>query len=239
MAIERLSRFASGALLALLATGGPAEASDWRACDNISYRPLEFTVPACTRLIEQGALGGAELRRALRRRADALYFGSSFLSPEDGEERTRLLEQALADLDRVMATDTGGAAAADPPIWLGPPEIARADVLYGLGRFEAAVDAYSGAMARRPEAASHARFGRALALGNLGRFEEALADMSELVRLHPDEERKWVFLRGEMHAKAGRAAAARADFRRVLGLDPDHVGARRGLERLGGAAPPD
>lgn len=226
-----MKRFGTGILFALLfmSAGAPAQAADdWRACNNISYRPLEITVPACTRLID-GGLNDAELRLALRRRADAFYFGSSFKSVR--ADRTALLARALADIDRAIALDSGDAPAGNAPFWLGPLGLARADVLLELGRSTQAIDAYTDAMESVPGAAATARLGRALAYVNLDRFDDALADMSELVRAEP-EATNWVFMRAEINERAGQREAAIADYEAVLQLDPDHVGASQALDRL-------
>ena len=227
-----MRRFGVGIFFALLfmTAGAPARAADdWRACNNISYRPIEITVPACTRLIEQGDLDTAELRLALRRRADAFYFGSSFKSVQ--AERTALLARALADIDGAIALDPAEAPPGDPPIWLGSLGLARADVLLELGRSKQAAEAYTEAMEKVPGAAAYARFGRALAFANLGRFDAALADMTALVESEP-EETKWIFLRAEINEKAGRREAAIADYEATLRLNPDYVSAGQALERL-------
>lgn len=208
----------------------PALADDWQACDNISYKPLQFTVPACTRLIEQAGLDDAQLRHALQRRADAYYFGSRFVPSQD--ERGRLLGQALADLDRALALGPGGDGPADPPAWLASLRLARADVLFELGRFEDAAGAYAEAMEAAPDSAADARLGRALSLANLGRFDEALAELSALIQSYP-EDANWVFLRAGVHEKAGSRAAAIADYETVVALDPGHIGAKQALQRLG------
>jgi tetratricopeptide (TPR) repeat protein len=233
---ETLEWFKTTAAVTVLigALGGPASAADDRAaCNNLSYKPLEFTVPACTRLIEQADLEPAELRLALRRRADAYHFASTVLPEVEQGRRTRLLEQALADVTRAMTLDAGEYARPDPPIVLGLPEIARGQLLSELGRYEAAVDAYTVALERVWEAGPSARLGRALALAELGRYQGAIDDMTELVRLFPNQTR-WVFLRGEINEEAGHTAAAVEDYERVLSLDPDHVGAQRALKRLVG-----
>jgi len=222
-------RCAKDAPRAARAPGSPGP-GDRAACENISYRPLAVTVPACTRLIRAAGLAGEDLQRALRRRADAYYFGAAFL--EEEAERTRALEQALADLDDAAAVAPEDDRPASPPIWLGPLHLARADVLFDLERFEEAAGEYGRALAAIEGEPPIARLGRALALGELRRFDEALADLSVLVNRHA-RAAKWVFLRAEMLERAGRAGAARADYAAVLARDPGHVGARRALDRLG------
>lgn len=229
----------AGIFLALLfiAVTAPAQADDdRRACTNISYRPLEITVPACTRLIEKGNLEPGDLRLMLRRRADAYYFGSSLVSSAD--ERKTLLARALGDINRAIALEPGPAPAQTSPFWLGPLELARADVLLELGRSKQAADAYTAAMDSVPGAASYARLGRALAYANLERFDDALADVTALMQAEPAQA-KWALLRGEINEKAGRRDAAIADYEAVLQIDPEHVGARQALERLGGTGRDD
>ncbi len=230
----RIGRSLIGVLLAFMAITGTAWADDWRRCNNISFRSLEFTVPPCSRLIEQGALDDTELRLALRRRADALFYGSHFLRATEAElaERARLLTQALHDLDQAIALGPGGSAPADPPFWLGSLGKGRADVLFELARFAEAANAYGDVMQQAAEPDSSAQLGRALSLANLGRFDEALADMSKLVRSYPDEAEQWIFLRAEINERAGRSEAAIADYEAVLRRVPDHSGASQGRERL-------
>ena len=238
VSVSLFGRILLGVLACLALAGGSARAevaADRHACTNISFHPLEITVPACSRLIE-GGLGGAEFFVALRRRADAYHYGAYLRGSGTPAAPAEILERALADLDRAAALHTAGSDVQHPPFWLaGPVDFARGEVLLQLGRFAAAADAYNRVVEATAGDLPSARFGRALALRQLGRIEAALADMDALVAQAPKTV-NWVFLRGQMLEDLGRRDAAIVDYRTVLDLAPDHAAARLGLERLDAAA---
>jgi len=225
------------ALAGVVLSGEPSRADDSgdrRACINISFRPLEITVPACSRLID-GGMSGRALFVALRRRADAYHYGAQLGTAQTPGSQRAALALALTDLDRAAGLGVVDSDTQDPPFWLGGPvDFARGEVLFQLGRFTTAVEAYGTALAAAAGDLPSARFGRALALWELGRGEEALADMDALVAASPGA-KDWLYHRGTMLEGLGRVDDAIADYRSVLARDPAHRAARQALERLGAA----
>jgi hypothetical protein len=106
----------------------------------------------------------------------------------------------------------------------------RAALLWGLGRTDAARDAYLDLLALAPT-----HFG---ALNNLGVLLAATGYQSaartawaEAVKHHPDKADGRVNLGGAL-ARAGEVEAAREEFLGALALDPDHADAHQGLALL-------
>jgi len=189
-------------------------------------------VPDCNRIIDAG-LENPALYVALRGRADAYHYAAQLGGAGPATAGPEPLEQALADLDRAAALGITGREHQDPPFWLGGPiDYARGEVLFQLGRFAAAAEAYGTVVAHTAGNFPAARFGRALALLELERGAEALTEMDALVASAPDS-KAWLYHRGAMREGLGRTQDAIADYRSVLALDPDHGAALQGLIRMG------
>ncbi|MBK7874247.1 MAG: hypothetical protein IPJ77_00575 [Planctomycetes bacterium] len=125
-----------------------------------------------------------------------------------GDERRRLVEAALADVER--AIELGEPARRAQPGW----RRTRAALLADLGRDAEAEVELARVVAALPGNLA-ARVVHAEVLERLGRGAEAVLEREAVVRLRPDSSAAWRAL-GELRARLGAKDAARADLRRAL-----------------------
>jgi tetratricopeptide (TPR) repeat protein len=222
-------RTLSCALLVMSAL--PARADDWTICKQLSFAPLDFNVPACTRLVDAGQLADNELVTALLARADAYLFARTYRSGHQ-IDAGQLMAKGLADLDRAITTMRDGPASLIAKLRTALDT--RGSLLLELGRAEAAADDYSELLRSVGDGTMAALHGHALAMRHLGRYDEAIADMNALIRVaaNTPDYPSWIFKRGEIFEAAGNHKAAIDDYRFVQSLDPKHLGAGRALQRL-------
>ncbi|MEZ6186640.1 MAG: tetratricopeptide repeat protein [Planctomycetota bacterium] len=147
------------------------------------------------------------------------------LAPEDWETyaargRVRLGRgqtfEALQDYDRVAELAPGAAA-----------HLERAEVLFGLARHQAAIQAYGAALAADPGEVA-ALLGRARVYTALNLHEKAQADLARALELHPRD----VALRlahAELALRRGDAGEALASYRRAAEQAPTSAPAQAGL----------
>ena len=218
-------------LLLIVATG-PALGDDWRNCERISFAPLDFDIPACTRLIDLGALSDDQMITALLARAKAYLFARTYRSDHNVDPK-QLTMSASADLDRAIAIIRNGDSKLFGRLRLALSQ--RASVLLQLEKPEQAAHDFAEVLRTFGGQIVPILHGHALAMKRLGRFKEAIADMDALIRIATDTPNyhNWIFTRGEIFEAAADRSAAIEDFRRTLKFDPKHVAAARALKRLG------
>lgn len=227
------ARRAIASALLLVGFTMPAVGDDWQLCRQLSFAPLDSTVPACSRLIGSNALSDDELVTALLARADAYLFARTYRSSHKVDPG-QLLASASADLDRAVAVIRKGDAKLLGRLRFALSE--RASVLLQLGKAEEAARDYSEVLRSFAGEIASTLLGRALAMKQLGRYRDAIADMDALIRVAEGTSNfhNMVFMRGELLAAAGDRKAAIEDFRRVLELDPQHIAAAEAIKKLGG-----
>ncbi|MFO1010497.1 MAG: hypothetical protein U1F29_10585 [Planctomycetota bacterium] len=127
-----------------------------------------------------------------------------------GDERTRLVERALADVERALAE--GERTHVVDPGW----RRTHAALLADLGRDAEAESELARVVAEVPgNVAAHAV--RADVLERLGRAPDALVEREAVARLRPNSSTAWRAL-GELRARMGAKDAARKDLARALEL---------------------
>lgn len=205
----------------------------WHTCEKISFDPLRDTVPACTRLIEDGSLGATGLIEVFLARAHAYIFAMTYRGDDDASEE-ELWQRVLNDTDRALAL----ARELDPP----QPELVekvlekRGDARGMTSDLLGALSDYTKALATAGDTAAFLLGSRARVYAAMGRYREAVADISAAIQIAPESGRcnlhNWIFQRGEMHEAAGNIEAAIVDYRNTLKTDASHICARQALDRL-------
>jgi len=160
----------------------------------------------------------ALLRRSLAQRPDQ---PATRLKLADTYARLGRMQEALAELDRLLAGDGGRTAAV---------RVRRATVLVNLGRGDEALAEFRRAVEQAPDEAG-IRLRYAEALDFLGRGEEATAQRRKASELSASGDEKVALLAGE-----GRLAASKGDFttavsryRQALDLAPQRHDVRLAL----------
>lgn len=102
----------------------------------------------------------------------------------------------------------------------GSPEVLveRGHLLESRGRFREAIDAYTNALAVRPNVAT-IYYDRGVAFGRLAEWKEAIADYTRAIEHDPGLARAYNN-RAAAYAQERRFEAAAADFTKAISLDP-------------------
>jgi tetratricopeptide (TPR) repeat protein len=95
--------------------------------------------------------------------------------------------------------------------------VARGHLMESRGKLDDAVDAYTRALARRPDDAT-IYYDRGVALGRLRRWDDAIADYTRAIELDPGMARAYNN-RAAAYAQERRFDAAVADFTKTISLD--------------------
>lgn len=192
---------------------GPATAGDWEGCTELSFAPLDYNVPACTRVLAGDDLSDTQRAQAHAARAEALGFALTYHA---GHQIDR--EAMLAD----MATDLDAAVSLDPA-WHGR----RGELRSMMGDPAGARDDYTAAIAHDAASAAHYLSYRALAFEALGQPGQAIADLTAALRLDIDRPDIGLLMRrGLLLEATGDPMAALRDYRAILDIAPDHAPAR-------------
>jgi len=222
-------------LTELLSPGRHAVTADDRAnCFNLSFAPLDDTIPACDRLIDSGEVDDKELYLALEARAMASYAAETYRSGHTIDSQT-LLESQHVDYDRMVEIARRLHAREEAHLPLLQNALAgRAEANARLGRPDRAVQDYSENIGLREQPRMGDFYGRSLSLGHLGQVEAAIEDMSIVIKMSEGDSNlaNYFARRAKLYEAAGDTAAAIVDYRRTLTLMPDHTVANKALQRL-------
>lgn len=209
----------------------PAMENDLHNCTQLSFDPLRFDVPSCSRLIDDPAQGLDVRLEALSARARAYAAAITYRADHDVTTE-ELRAAALADWNEAVALvrESGKRER------LAPFLRERGDARWMTADYEGAIADYNAFLIEREEVSS-VLGSRAMMFEQLGRYDEAIQDMTAAIRLvgpaYCSNLHNWVLQRGEMYEAAGDLAAAERDYRTTLGADPEHNAARAALERIG------
>ncbi len=149
---------------------------------------------------------------SLMKRSDADGSGSSVASTRGGSSRwPRFRWQWWLPLAAAFAA--GCAESSESPEVL----VARGHLMESRGKLDEAVDAYTRALARRPDDAS-LYYDRGVALGRQGHWDDAIADYTQAIE-HDAAMARAYNNRAAAYAHQRRFDAAAADFTKAISLD--------------------
>jgi serine/threonine protein kinase/Tfp pilus assembly protein PilF len=166
--------------------------------------------------LAQASLKDNHLDRAVRQVGDAIHRAPGLASLSRTRAGVLLLRRdqvaALADLDRAIRLEAGGAGLPDD-------HLERGRILHRRKDLAGALAAYEEASRLRPGDALASRH-RAEALLDLGRTDEALAALDDCLRAAPRDAGA-SRARAALRVRLGQYAAAQSDYARALEIAPD------------------